>query len=104
MSRDASAKQTTATAAQYAANRRDVSNLRAAPTMPAAIPVAPTKPMTGARARRYTADRSIKVRMTCRFSEAQSFCMRRLCNTKYLRVKFILIADVATYKFTVGGV
>src|SRR6266536_141522 len=62
---------TAATQAQKAMNPLGESILELHPVIAAAVPTAPLKVMMGAKARRYTADRSINVRMTCRWSAAQ---------------------------------
>ena len=48
----------------------------------AATPIMPAKIIIGASARRYTAERSINVRMVCRFSSAHFGSMNRLCSAK----------------------
>src|SRR5262249_29538520 len=71
-----------ATQAQNRIKPRGESILQLHPTIAATVPSAPLKVIIGANARRYSAERSINVRMTCRCSAAQFDSMRILCITK----------------------
>src|SRR6185295_17828332 len=59
-----------ATPAQYRINQRGRSISKSRPAAAEKRPSTPLKVMMGPSARRYRAERSIKVRMTCKFSAA----------------------------------